>query len=224
LLDDFYAGKESAEEILGIGDTGENRAVKEKYSKISNFMSGFNKLSKTGSEQQQRLDRKMLQVMLQGFDGKELSAGEKYAARLYDNTGIDEVFKSTYLTPEFSTDVKKGRKKHKFTVSLNSNLYAQFCSDIDDMRERTRVMIRDLGLEDKDAAFLLSECYAAINKEIKERYLVRYGVSDSDLKYKQQNQKDEEKIIKEQKAKLKKLADDAYEAKLNDLIYGDYGN
>ncbi len=224
LLNNFYDDAEKAEKELSRRDTGENAASNEKYSKMKNFMSSFNKLSKTGSEQQQRLDRKMLQIMLEGFDGKELSAGEKYAARLYDNTGIDEVFKSTYPKPEFSETIKKGKKKHVYTVSLDSNLYAQFCSDIDDMRERVRVMIRDLGLDDKDAAFLLSECYTAINNEVKARYLTRYGVSDSNIKYKQQKQKDEEKIIKEQKAKLKKLSDDAYEEKLNDLIYGDYGN
>ena len=220
ILNNFYDDAKKAENELSRRDTGENAASNEKYLKMKNFMSSFNKLSKTGSEQQQRLDRKMIQIMLEGFDGKELSAGEKYAARLYDNTGIDEVFKSTYPKPEFSETIKKGKKKHVYTVSLNSNLYAQFCSDIDDMRERTRVMIRDLGLEDKDAAFLLSKCYTAINDEVMSRYLTRYGESDSQLKYKQQKQKDEEKIIKEQKDKLKKLSDDAYEEELKRLIYG----
>ena len=212
LLNNIYDGKERALKRLSVSDTGENRIVSEKYSVLSSFISSYDKVSRLGNEEQQRLDRKMLQVILEGFDEGKLTEGEKYVMSLYDETGIDDVFISTFPSFELrSTKTKKG-KKTITSATLTANQYAEFCADIETAREKVRVLIKGLGLDSTDAAQLLAKEYKNINADIKEKYLEKYGVQEVEK-------------VEKKKTTTTKSYEKSYQSIIDDLIekniYGD---
>ena len=188
LLDDFYEGQDNAKKRMGLDDNGENRLVSEKYAVMESFIKSYNKLSRSGSEEAQRLDRKMLQIMLEGFDEGDISEGERYVIDLYNETGNDDVFVSSFPGPEIKdTSTKKGVKTIT-TANLDANLYAEYCADIESAREKVRVLVKNLGLEATAAAEFLSKEYRNINADIKEKYLEKYGTTT------------QEKFVKQEKA------------------------
>lgn len=183
LLDNFYEGAERATARIGIDDTGENRAVNEKYQAMYSFITSYNKQSRSGDDKQQRSDRKLLQIMLEGFTPDELSPGERYVAYLYDVTGNDDVFKNSLPKPEFRETRSKKGQKYVISANLDTTTYAQYCSDIAAMREEARVFVMSLGLDDYEAVTVLIKCYDSINAEMKSRYLMKYGIYSSDYVY-----------------------------------------
>lgn len=209
LLNDFYEGRNRAEARLGIEANGENRLVNERYKVLGSFIKSYNKQSRNGSEEQQRLDRKMLQVILEGFDEGKFSEGERYVMKLYDATGNEAVFVSSFPGPTFSTTTIKKGKKFVTEAVLDANAYAEFCNEISEMREAVRVLVKGLGLDESDAADFLAKEYSNINSDIKEKYLSIYGTTVEAVAEKQEkkfNQKAYEK---------------AYEEELNRRIYGE---
>lgn len=207
LLNDFYDKKD---EVIGNANskaTAENLLLKEKYETLGSFISSFNKQSRNSGQQQQRLDRETLQIILEGFNPEELTEGEKYAMTLFDATGNKDVFNTTYPRPELkSTKTKKG-KKTVTTASLDANTYAEFCKDISDMREFARVMVKGLGLDETTSTELLIKEYDSINESVKEKYLEKYGKSE------------ETKVEKKEIKYDEKAYDKAFNAKLDELIF-----
>lgn len=209
LLNDFYEGRDNASKRLTAFDTGENRAANEKYQLLGSFISDFNKQSKTGTPEQQRLDREMLQMILEGFDEGDFSEGQKYAARLYEATKNGDVFMKSYPSPELrETKTKKG-KKTTTTAILGANEYAEFCADIDEAVEATRILIKNLGLGDAEAAEFLAKEYQNIKSDIKAKYLEKYGVSEQSRVEKQKNSFNEKDYRKE------------FDAMIDNIIFGD---
>jgi hypothetical protein len=209
LLNDFYKGRDRAEARLGIEANGENRLVNERYKVLGSLISGYNKQSRTGSEEQQRLDRKMLQVILEGFDEGNFSEGEEYVMKLYEATGNEAVFVSSFPGPKLrETETKKG-KKIITTAVLDANVYAEYCNEISRMREAVRVLIRDLGIGETEAAELLAKEYSNINDDVKAKYLSLYGKTEETVAEKKEKKFDE------------KAYEKAYEDALNNKIYGD---
>lgn len=205
-LDRFYNDRDAAKKTADRKPAAKNLMVNEKYQTMSSLMSDYNKVSRLGNEEQQRLDRKMLQVILEGFDEGEFTEGEKYVMSLYDATGNDDVFVSSFPGAELrSTKTEKG-KKIITEVTLDANLYVEYCAEISRMREAVRVLIRDLGLDETAAAELLAKEYKNINADIKEKYLEKYGVT-SEVKAEKKEVKFDERAYKK-----------AYEAELDKLI------
>ena len=76
-------------------------------------------------------------------------------------------------------------------------------------REAVRVLIRDLELDETDAAEFLAKEYDSINDDVKAKYLSLYGKTEETVAEKKEKKFDE------------KAYEKAYEDALNNKIYGD---
>ena len=210
-LNDFYDERDKIAGKAKVKLTPKNLIQNEKYQAMSSFMSGYNKASRNGSQKQQRLDRRMLQMMLEDFGEGDYTEGEEYVMKLYDSTKNDKVFKTTFPKAEFTANVKVGKKKVKKEVLLDANTYAQFCADISNMREKVRILVRDMGLDDVTAASFLESAYTDIDADMKAKYAEMYGkdpvaVEDSSKKT---------EVSKQDQTRF----NDAYEEALNNEIW-----
>lgn len=176
ILSDFYDGRDKSEKELALNNTGTNKVNYARYLATSNFITGFNKISATGSEKQQRLDRQMLLDLLLGFNDRELTEGEIYLANVYDETQDEDVIKLNFPSNELkSKTFTENGKKYVITASLGANEYAQFCADISNARESALVFIKGLGLSEEEAAVVISDTFKSIDDEYELKYLDLYG-------------------------------------------------
>lgn len=199
ILNNFYEGRELAEKKLGIDDSSENKVIDAKYQSVGTFISKYNKASKNGTGDQQRLDRRMLLTMLDGYDGSELTEGEKYLIHVLDETQNEDLLKLNYPSNEFkSKQFKVNGEKFKTEVSLGANEYAQMCSEIDSARAKALLFIKDYGFSEEEAAVYIVDAFKAIDEEYEAKYLDLYGKDVKvEVEEKIVSSKDKEKVREE---------------------------
>jgi hypothetical protein len=199
ILDNFYEGRELAEKKLGIDDSAENKIISAKYQSVGTFISKYNKASKNGTGDQQRLDRRMLIEMINGYDGSELTEGEKYLIHVLDETQNEDLLKLNYPSNEFkSKQFKVNGEKFKTEVSLGANEYAQMCSEIDSARAKALLFIKDYGFSEEEAAVYIVDAFKAIDEEYEAKYLDLYGKDVKvEVEEKIVSSKDKEKVREE---------------------------
>ena len=199
ILDNFYEGRELAEKKLGIDDSAENKIISAKYKSVGTFISKYNKTSKNGTGDQQRLDRRMLIEIINGYDGSELTEGEKYLIHVLDETQNEDLLKLNYPSNEFkSKQFKVNGEKFKTEVSLGANEYAQMCSEIDSARAKALLFIKSYGFSEEEAAVYIVDAFKAIDEEYKAKYLDLYGKDIGvEVEEKIVSSKDKEKVREE---------------------------